>query len=129
MKKLIQWIREYWYAITTTFAVIVFLAALFSEPTEKDPSGGAGFYAAMLAMCAAAIFIAEAAYAKDAPVRRWPGVFLGVVTMASAYLWVAAESEVHPARWELFGAVGLLWLVCAVFALVVSIVLLIVRKE
>ena len=128
MKNLLQRIREYWYAITATLAVIVFLAALFSDPTEKDPSGGAGFHAAMLAMCAAAIFIAETAYVKNAPVRRLPSVFLGVVTLASAYLWIAAESEVHPASLELFGAVGLIWLACAVIALVMPIILLIARK-
>ncbi len=124
MRKLKDWLRRidvYWYTIAGIFAVIVFLNALLTDGTEESPSGVAGWSAGMLAMSVAAIVIVEAAYSGSIAVKRWPGVFLGVVAMASAYLWVAAESEVHPANPGLFaGTIGF-WLTCALLAIVVLV--------
>ena len=129
MRNLLKWLREYWYVVTGTFAIVVFLGALTTDPTEKDPSGEAGFFAAMLALCAAAIFIAETANAKSTSIRRAPGIFLGIVTLASAYLWIAAEAGVHPANPVLFGQIGFIWLLCAILAVLIAMMLLFIRKR
>ena len=122
MRKLKDWLRRievYWYTIAGIFAVLVFLNALLTKGTEENPSGVAGWSAGMLAMSVAAIVIVEAAYSGSGSISRWPGVFLGVVAMASAYLWVADAAKVHPASLELFLFTGLFWLTCALLAIMV----------
>ncbi len=124
MRKVRGWLRRieaYWYTIAGIFTAFVFLNALLTEGTEENPSGIAGWSAGMLAMSVAAIVIVEATYSGSISVKRWPGVFLGLVAMASAYLWVAGEAEVHPADPELFLFTGMFWLTCALLAVVVLV--------
>ena len=129
MNKLLQWLRGYWYVVCGCFAGLVFLNAMLTHGSHENPAAVAGWSAAMLAMCVGAIALAEAAYRQGQPVRRAPGVFLGVVAIAGAYLWIADEVGVHPADPMLFGAVGVLWIAVAVFAFAVSMILLIARNS
>ena len=77
--RVLEW---YWYAVSAVLAVIIFLNAILTVPKKPGaPTGMKGWTAAMLSMCAAAIVIAEAAYSRQIAVRRWPGVFLGVIAL------------------------------------------------
>lgn len=93
-----------YYVATISLAVFAFLTPLLTSATEEEPTGGAGLYAALIALCAAAILISEAATNAGSPMRRLPSIFIGIGCMANAYLWVAEEAEIHPANPLLLGS-------------------------
>ncbi len=121
-------IEAYWFAVAGVFAIAVFVNALLTPGTVENPAGLAGLSAGMLAMSAAAIVIAEAAYAQQLALRRMPGLFLGLVTLAGAYLWTAAEAGAHPADPAFSGLIGSIWIMCAVITLGFAVFLLLTKS-
>ena len=118
-----------WYAVATASAVISFSIPLLTTPTDQDPTGGAGAFAPLVAICVAAMILAEAANAGGLQIRKIPGVLIALGSMASAYLWMAAESEVHPREPALLGTLALLFSLGAVMTLLVPVTALFVKSE
>ena len=102
-------------------AAIALLIPFLTAPTDQDPTGGAGPFAPIVALCVAAMILAEAVRGGGLQIRRMPSIFIGLGSMGSAYLWMAAESEVHPLDPELPLALAVLF---AMAAVMVSIPLL-----
>ena len=72
----------------------LFLGAILSESTEEDPAGIAG----LVALCIASTVLAQAVNGGELQIRRAPRIFIGLGSMASAYLWVADAADTHPAN-------------------------------
>ena len=101
----------YWYIVSAILGIVTFVASMTAEPTANDPAGQAGLYAALIALCTAGIGLAEAA--RDSNFRPLPKIFIGVGTLATAYIWIAAEAGVHPMNPSLPGSILLLYLLAA----------------
>ena len=82
-------------------ALIAFMVPFLTPPTDQDPTGGAGLFAPVVALCVAAMILTEAMKAGRLKIRRIPSIFIGLGSMGSAYLWMAAESDAHPLDPEL----------------------------
>ncbi len=135
------WVR----IVLVALAAVILVAAIFdsktvSEPmelscnpvegettkltctaTEENPAGQlTGAYAALIAIFASGMALSKAA-AMSRKRRLWCDILVSVSIMASAYLWVAAETGTHPKDPTL--SLSLLMLVAAT-ALVVGLTLL-----
>ena len=75
------------------------------------------------------MILAEAVNAGGLQIRKIPGVLIAIGSMASAYLWMAAESEVHPREPALLGTLALLFSLGAVMTLLVPVTALFVKSE
>ena len=89
-------IATWWYWAVGLIAVLAFLVPLSVAPTEEDPTGGAGQSAPIVALCTAALLIS-----RSRNIGGLLGVLIGIGSVASAYLWMAAEAGVHPFSLEL----------------------------
>ena len=112
---------NWWYGVAAVAAAIAFLIPFLNAPTDQDPTGGAGPFAPIVALCVAAMILAEAVRGGGLQIRRMPSIFIGLGSMGSAYLWMAAESDAHPLDPELPLALAILF---AMAAVMVSIPLL-----
>lgn len=122
-------ISVWWYSIATVIAIAAFLAPLLTAPSDENPTGGAGLFAPVVALCTAAIVLAEAVNAKRFQFRRIPSMFIGIGSMATAYLWMAAEADVHPANPTLLGAISLLWIVAALATVAMPLIALVLSQR
>ena len=82
-------------------AALAFMVPILTAPTDQDPTGGAGLFAPVVALCVAAMILTEAIKAERLQIRWVPSIFIGLGSMGSAYLWMAAESDAHPLDPEL----------------------------
>lgn len=89
------------YGTFVFVAAVAFATPLFQESTEEDPSGGAGLYAPLIALCVAATLLLEALKPGEFRIRRIPSIFAALGGSASAYFWVADAAKTHPFSWEL----------------------------
>ena len=94
-------------------AIVAFLSPLLTSPTEENPTGNAGLFAPVIALCTAAVVLTQAVKAGGLKFQRIPSIFIGVGSMASAYLWIAAEARAHPADPALPGVLLVLLVVTA----------------
>ena len=101
-------------------AAVVFYNTLTTAPSQgQDPSGSAGFGAAMIALCAAMmLFVGPGNSSRS--VRLGHRTLIGISTMASAYLWIAAESQADPAKWELPSELATILFVGAGLAMIIT---------
>ena len=70
----------------------------------------------MVAICVAAMVLAEAVNAKGMHVRKLPGIFIAIGSVASAYLWMADAGDTHPREPILLGTLILLFFMGAILA-------------
>ncbi len=110
-------------------AVVAFLAPLLEPATEEDPTGGAGVSAPIIALCVAAVLLSQALSSGGMRLRRVPSIFIGIGSVASAYLWIAAEARVHPSDPQLPLILGILLLVAAFATIVVPFLAFSVRQR
>ena len=99
--KALETVMNWWFAVAAGAAVIAFIIPLLNTATDEDPAREAGLFAPVVALCVAAMILAESTKAGGLQVRRVPGIFIGLGSMASAYLWMAEASDVHPRDFEL----------------------------
>ena len=105
--------------IIGALALGVVLQTAFTEPGEVTKI--VGWAAAMLALSAAGVGVAQAAYSRTATDWRWSGIFLGIIAIGSAYMWAAEATETNPASLGHLLNVGAYVIVSAVLALAVTI--------
>lgn len=116
-RKMRGFFHLWWYAIIIVIGAATFGASLESQPSDSDLSGGAGFYAAIIAMCVAATALTESVVKPKYP--KLVKVGMGIGVCASAYLWVSAESNAHPLSSELWWSWAMLLIVtCSVTPLI-----------
>ena len=100
LRAIVSWLR--WFSverlhwIMAVVASAAFADSLLTPPTIENPTSDAGLVAPVIALCTAAIVFAQAMNPRGLRIQRTPGIFIGVGSMASAYLWMAAEAETHP---------------------------------
>ena len=73
------------------------------------------------------MLLAEAVNSKGLQIRKWPGIFIALGSMASAYLWMADASETHPREPVLLGTLALLFVMGAILA--VPVIALFVKSQ
>ena len=115
----------WWYSIAIVIAVAAFVAALIDD----DTTGGAGLFAPVVALCTAAIVLGEAVNSRGLQFRRAPGFFVSLLGMAPAYLWIAAEADIHPANPALLGEISLLWILAALATVMMPLAALVVSRQ
>ncbi len=120
-RKTRETIVEWWSLVAAAAATIALLIPFLTAPTDQDPTGGAGLFAPVVALCVAAMIFTEALKAGRLQIRRIPGVFIGLGSMGSAYLWMAAENNSHPLDPELPLALAILFAMAATFTLAASL--------
>ena len=118
-RKIRGFFHAWWYAIIIAIGIASFGASLESQPADSDPSGGAGFYAAIIAMCVAATTLTQSVVKPKYP--RLVKVGIGIGVCASAYLWVSAEAKAHPLAPELGWSWLVLFIAMSIFTLFVPI--------
>ena len=100
MKRAIEQITDFvstWWIIVASFVgLATFASAFFSPATEEDPSGGAGIFGGIIALCVAAIVFAEKVNPAVTKFRRAPEVCIGVGSVGSAYLLLLGAAKAHP---------------------------------
>ncbi len=91
-----EWILYFYYAVAGGVAFFAGLVAFVTQPTTDDPTAGAGFYGALIALCVVSVAGLETLRASDSLRRRLAvaGVEAGLVI--SAYLWLVEEAGTHP---------------------------------
>lgn len=97
--------------------VIVAIAAFLAPLTSDKPPGDAAFSAALIALCTAGWLIASPHKTRWIP---------GLGGLATAYLWLADASDMHPFNIQLPGA---LLLALSGFAVVTVFILLVTSKN
>ena len=107
--------------VAAVAALIAFMVPFLIAPTDQDPTGGAGLSAPVVALCVAAMILTEAIKAGRLQIRRIPGIFIGLGSIGSAYLWMAAESNAHPLDPELPLTLAILFAIAAL-TLAVSLI-------
>ena len=122
-QKLVNW----WYVVAAASAAISFSIPMMTTATEQDPTGGAGIFAPLVAICVAAMVLAEAVNARGLQIRKWPGILIAIGSMASAYLWMADAGETHPREPILLGTLALLFIMGAILA--VPVIALFVNSQ
>ena len=124
-ERLLSW----WYVAAAASAAISFSIPLLTTPTDQDPTGGAGKFAPLVAICVAAMVLTEAVNARGLQIRKITGIFIALGSMASAYLWMADAGEIHPREPVLLGTLALLFFMGALVTLVVPVTALFVKFQ
>ncbi len=113
-RKAFDTIVNWWSGVAAVAAAIAFLIPFLNAPTDQDPTGGAGPFAPIVALCVAAMILAEAVKGGGLQIRRMPSIFIGLSSMGSAYLWMAVASDAHPLDPELPVTLAILFVMAAV---------------
>ena len=116
-------VMNWWFVVATAAAIISFVMPFLEPPTDQDPTGGAGSFAPIVAVCVGAMIVAEAVRSEGLQIRWKPGICIGLGSMGSAYLWMAAESDAYPRNLELPLTLILLSVMAAVVVTVPMIAL------
>ena len=113
-RKALETIVNWWSGVAAVATAIAFLIPFLNSPTDQDPTGSAGPFAPIVALCVAAMILAESVRSGGLQFRRVPSIFIGLGSMGSAYLWMAAESNAHPLDPELPLTLAILFAMAAV---------------
>ena len=124
IKSLSEAAVTWWQWIVVVAATLAFIVPMITPSTEENPTGDAGLYAPVVALSVAAMILTQAVQSGGLRSRPVPGIFIGLGSMASAYLWIADEAGAHPLNPELplvllliFGLVALTTVAIPIFAL------------
>ena len=89
-RKALETTVNWWSGVAAVAAAIAFLIPFLNAPTDQDPTGSAGPFAPIVALCVAAMILAKSVKGGGLRIRRMPSIFIGLGSMGSAYLWMAA---------------------------------------
>lgn len=128
-RKALDSIVNWWSGLAAVAAAIAFMIPFLNAPTDQDPTGGAGSFAPIVALCVAAMFFAESVGGGGLRIRRMSSIFIGLGSMGSAYLWMAAESDAHPLDPQLPLLLAILFGMAAVMLTVPLIIWSITRSD
>ena len=126
-------IRE--FSLAWGYWIMVFMAGnafglpMFTAATEDDPTASAGVYAPIIALSVASIILLEAANSDAKGFRRLPTAFIGLGSMASAYMWMADAADTHPADPTLSVPVLILFGMCALSTLFIPLAIMRAKSE
>ena len=122
LRNLFRSLQGWLYMTITVLGAIAFIGALSVEQPQQDvtPPIGVGFFAALIAMCVAACALLKAATEPKNP--RLIEFMMAIGICASAYLWVSAESGLHPTNPELPFSLFALFIVIGAITLAVPLV-------
>jgi hypothetical protein len=108
----------FFYGVARLLAAMSIGAALSEDPDGPLTTGA---FAAITLLFVTSIALGESVRHTASVARKTIGAVVGLGVMASAYLWVADESEVHPLDLQLLGALGLVWLLGAVLMAIIFV--------
>ena len=90
------WVMKWWYGVAFGAAAFAFLTPLLSTPAKEDPTGGAGQFAPLVAICVAAMLLAEAVNTRGLQIRKCRASSLLLAAWpALTYGW---QMQVKPTR-------------------------------
>ena len=102
-----------YYLVTAVLGAFAFSTPLFVD-VPSDVTNKSGQYAALVALCAAALVFAESVrWEGHAIINRFRRPVAGAFLLGSAYLWLADESKSDPARWGLPANIAIVWILAA----------------
>ena len=119
----------WWHWVIAIIAVATFTAALLTSPTNENPTGNPGLFAPIVALCTAAMILTQAVNGKGVKIQRFPGILIGIGSLASAYLWMAAEANIHPADPELLRTISIIWIAVAVVTIIIPLTSLMLTPQ
>ena len=122
-----QWVFHFYYALAGFLAIICLIAAFTEPPPTDSPSASPGFYAAFIVLCVTSIAVLETLRSSESLRQKLVGAGVGVGVTVSAYLWLADESNVHPADLGFLGAFAFVWLLAAGLLLFFFLLILFTR--
>ena len=106
------------YGTASIVALAAFVTALRSDITTENPAGEAGLYSPLIALsllCRLPFLLFAENFVLDAWLpRRARGTFVGVGSLASAYLWIADEAGIHPSNLKLLADLSFIWIAAAI---------------
>ncbi len=73
-RKAFDTIVNWWSGVAAVAAAIAFLIPFLNAPTDQDPTGGAEPFAPIVALCVAAMILAEAVKGGGLQIRRIPSI-------------------------------------------------------
>ena len=94
-KELKDW-GNWGYWVMVGMGIAAFLVPMFGSPTESDPTSSAGVFAPIIALSVGGIIFSEAAFSDSQKFRTRPSYFIGLGSMAAAYMWMADAAGTHP---------------------------------
>ncbi len=102
-------------------ALFTVVAALLAPIPENDVTGETLVYAPLMAICAALTILLNSVDPR-APTWRLVtrNVFAASCGVISAYFWMASELSRHPTDFEVWGGLGLIWILVAFYAVVAA---------
>ena len=129
IEQLTDFVSTWWILIASIVGVATFVSGFFSSATPEDPSGGAGVFGGILALCVAAIVFAEKVNPAVTKFRRAPEVCIGVGSVGSAYLLLVGAAGAHPTDPTLPDILGMIWGAAGVTALILAIIAWTIRSS
>lgn len=110
---------NWWYLVVAVAAAYASAVPMMIPLSDPEASKIAGSFAPVVALCVAAMILTEAVRAEGLRFRRTPSILIGLGSIASAYLWMAAASEAHPLNPELPRTLLVLFVIAALLTLFV----------
>ncbi len=116
-------ILAFCYLSMVGVAIFSFVIPMLGSASADYPAGSAGLFAPIIALSVAATVLLQAAIAKVRQLRRLPPAFVGLGSMASAYMWMADAADTHPMDPALSIPVLMLFGMAAAFVATAAIVI------
>ena len=102
-----------YYLVTAALGAIAFVTPIL-KAVPYDVTNKSGQYAALVALCAAALVFAESVrWEGHAIINRSRRPVVGAFLLGSAYLWLADESKSNPASWDLPTNIAIVWILAS----------------
>lgn len=89
-------ILAFCYLCMVGVAIFSFVIPMTGSASADYPAGSAGLFAPIVALSVAATVLLQGAIANIQKLRRLQPAFIGLGSMASAYLWMADAADTHP---------------------------------
>ena len=85
------------YAMLLLIGAVAVAEPLRTPATAEDPTGGAGLFAPVIAMCVALMFLTQATHdQRSSLIRRLVSSATAIGSYIAAYYWLADEAGMHP---------------------------------
>ena len=86
------------HASIVGIGIAVAWTAFTIKPDEEDPTTVAGFFAGMMALCVASLFLLQntTKIRNSQPSDYWVNLVIGIGLLVSAYFWISGEVGLHP---------------------------------
>ena len=103
-------------------------ATPFLTSSPDDPTGEAGIYAALVALCMAGLIFSESVRWTGPLTHRFRRPAIALCAIGSSYLWLVDETGSDPTRFDLPTAILVVWLM-ALVAIAIPFIVVVSRPR